>query len=599
MWDKRAYHYPLWRFLRFRDPDLEVAYRRTAQQWALPTYRVYCVISLAIAIRGALVAPWDFSQPQIWLQVTAATSTTLLLAASFVLAPLRRRVVAVHACTAMLLSVHYAAVAYLSATGYPYTEMGRAMGKLQTLLTGQLGEPYLHTVDSYVESRWGFDATMKYIILPSCAHWFTLVLAGLNECTVVAYVFICCMMCGAVPVVPYLTREYAVAVVFAAVMLAFATFCITVVLEKVHRASFLAERLLTQELQASQMADSVLNHTLKNTLADVAANMEIFLAGRAPPSVLEDSIVCLRRGIQGCKQRQLYVTLASGKYVPAVNLVDLGDFGQQLAAGRAISGSFWNATVFVDATLVNLIVENAIANAFKHGRPGDPAVTFSISRQRDLDLPLEYARVVFQVTNAANPATPPLTPEAVGRLFQGRVQLRPDAPTPTLSDGIGLAHCLLAAKAGGIDISLKQRDGLVVFSAAVQCKMGSHQLALSDPPGQLQDRAMLFPSGLRFYCIDDSACALRLVEFYLNRWCQPATVQCFGAKEEDAMEFVDLAAVNADVVILDQHLVYGRATYHGTDLARRLLAQGFAGLICIRSGDDTEEDQQRYLASGA
>ena len=55
-------------------------------------------------------------------------------------------------------------------------------------------------------------------------------------------------------------------------------FHVMCVLERARRSAFLAEELLMLEMEASQMADSVLNQTLKNTLADVAGNIEIFMA---------------------------------------------------------------------------------------------------------------------------------------------------------------------------------------------------------------------------------------------------------------------------------------------------------------------------------
>ena len=50
------------------------------------------------------------------------------------------------------------------------------------------------------------------------------------------------------------------------------------------------------------MADSILNHTLKNTLADVAGNIEIYLAGMATSDILQDGIQVLASSPQLCFQ---------------------------------------------------------------------------------------------------------------------------------------------------------------------------------------------------------------------------------------------------------------------------------------------------------
>lgn len=54
-----------------------------------------------------------------------------------------------------------------------------------------------------------------------------------------------------------------------------------------------------------------------------------------------------------------------------------------------------------------------------------------------------------------------------------------------------------------------------------------------------------------------------------------------------------------DVLILDQHLDYQGAIVYGTDVARRLRCAGYAGFICVRSANATEEDEAEYRRCGA
>ena len=56
---------------------------------------------------------------------------------------------------------------------------------------------------------------------------------------------------------------------------------------------------------------------------------------------------------------------------------------------------------------------------------------------------------------------------------------------------------------------------------------------------------------------------------------------------------------NADIAILDQNLEYASVTVLGTDIIAALVADGFKGLLCIRSANGAEEDVQQYLQSGA
>eukprot|EP00667_Euglena_gracilis_P013886 EG_transcript_14350 len=108
-----------------------------------------------------------------------------------------------------------------------------------------------------------------------------------------------------------------------------------------------------------------------------------------------------------------------------------------------------------------------------------------------------------------------------------------------------------------------------------------------------------FPRGLRFLVLDDSSVARRLLQFLLTAWCDPSVVHCLGGQEADVEAFLDLAMHGADVLVVDQHLEYGGRTYLGTDIVQKLRFFGFPGFICIRSSDDSSEDQRRYVQHGA
>jgi len=149
-------------------------------------------------------------------------------------------------------------------------------------------------------------------------------------------------------------------------------------LERIQRRKFLAETLLEQQMRASETADSILNHTLKNILADVAAYIDLFLAGSAPREVLGDALACLRRGVKACKERQVYLKLVVGSYAAVANAVDLEAFTEDLLAGRQVRTSAISGTAYFDQTLLTLILDNALTNAVKHGCPENPDVVFAV-----------------------------------------------------------------------------------------------------------------------------------------------------------------------------------------------------------------------------
>jgi len=225
--------------------------------------------------------------------------------------------------------------------------------------------------------------------------------------------------------------------------------------------------------------------------------------------------------------------------------------------------------------------------------------------------------VEFVVSNAVDPARPPLTPELVAQIFEGCKKSQPTRRMTALSEGIGLEHSLMAARIGGITISLGQEGDIVIFRAVLEAVRGpinpsegtdsSPFLVTSSSPPNLshvrpRDPGSLsttdFPPGLRFYVLDDTTSSRWFVEHSVRTACPTAVITVLGATESDAEQFVALAPENADIVIVDQHLEYGE-THLGTTVVRRLRLLGYRGLVCIRSADDSPEDRERYKAAGA
>eukprot|EP00668_Euglena_longa_P036242 GGOE01046580.1.p1 GENE.GGOE01046580.1~~GGOE01046580.1.p1 ORF type:complete len:493 (-),score=84.55 GGOE01046580.1:483-1961(-) len=376
------------------------------------------------------------------------------------------------------------------------------------------------------------------------------------------------------------------------------SFIFAVVSERSSRSQFLTETLLARELHASQTADSILNHTLKNILSDAAATLELYLAGQGERDTLESAIGGLRRGMRACKNRQVYLKLVGGEYAPHQHTVDLQEFVKELVAGRDVQSNASKMIVHTDAVLLNLVLENAISNAFQHGHPSDPQVQLNVDTSPLSNDPFSLHRssLHFTVSNLANPRCQELTPERVDCLLMGNAEVPPNAVVPALSDCIGIAHCVLAAKAGHIALHMAQEGNVVTFRASVEVDvLPEEPLA---PTASNGPAAAQFPHGLCFAILDDSLAARRLLQFHITTWCSPGTVRCFGEREEDIDAFCITAAAEADIVILDQNLAYSQL-HLGSDIARKLVQSGFAGFICLRSANDSTEDQALYLRSGA
>eukprot|EP00667_Euglena_gracilis_P029601 EG_transcript_39498 len=156
-----------------------------------------------------------------------------------------------------------------------------------------------------------------------------------------------------------------------------------------------------------------------------------------------------------CKERQVYLKLLSREYVPVLQEVSLKQYAQQLVAGRGVRVEAVDLSVHLDSTICSLILENALSNAFRHGDSEDPCIRLFIESVSAQPHTREgFQRIRFTVENAADPDRPPITPEDAERLFRGQAHLVSNVRVPTLSDRVGIVHCVLAAPVGGVALSL-------------------------------------------------------------------------------------------------------------------------------------------------
>ena len=352
---------------------------------------------------------------------------------------------------------------------------------------------------------------------------------------------------------------------------------------------------LEKALRASQMAERILNHTLKNTMADTAGEIEMFLEAGCSEDVtpLQQCIALLQRGMRCCRHRQAYQLLAVGDYRQNCTVENLAALGSSLAVGRRMDTSFPNIDVYLDPVLCSLVLDNGINNASKHGNPHDPAVTFSI-RADDQAGHDQRLRVVFQVTNRADSQKPRITPEFIENLCNGV----PMEKASVLSEHVGVQHSMLAAKALGAELELFQEQDVVIFELRLDVKRAAAVTLLQPMTQNTRTRQLsCFPKELTIVCIDDSAPARRLLRHCCEKWLSAGQCYILGDALADYTGFERFVMrVSADIVVCDQNLAFD---YLGTDLISGIKAAGFPGLLCIRSGNHSDEDVACYKESGA
>eukprot|EP00667_Euglena_gracilis_P008584 EG_transcript_8698 len=290
--------------------------------------------------------------------------------------------------------------------------------------------------------------------------------------------------------------------------------------------------------EASQKADSMLNHILKNIMADAHGCIELFLGQHdgvdGPEGHLRKAQESLERGMRWCKKRQVMVQVNSGDYTPVLAPVSLQKLINGLTYGRDIVVDIPDVVVYVDSLLCEVVLDNAISNAYRHGDtslgPVSLVVITDLGRERSLHL-------TFSLTNYVTQGVEAVPPELMAHLTAGH-GITGLAGIPALSDHLGLRHMFMAAAAHGMEASLEQVGNLVVFTASLEVDT-EHAVgpkdALATPSTSFP--AAPFPTDLRVLCLDDSEIARRVLLHGLAAHAPQAVSQAYGATRDEVAAF--------------------------------------------------------------
>ena len=348
----------------------------------------------------------------------------------------------------------------------------------------------------------------------------------------------------------------------------------------------------------------MVNHVVKNAFAEAEAALYLLIESDASRYCVEafDSVFAsLKRGMRWCKNYQAGINLLEGAFVPNARPVNVWELGSKILGARCIHSHFSRAVITVDPVLCDIMLENLLDNAKRHGHKLHPDVHCSITVATPAvpspNLPgvLDHqstCRVTFKVTNRADPGKDRLPEDLVAQVLANR---RPCGGSSPLSDGLGLKHAFLAANALGLTYNFRQDGDTVSFVGTTETTLvrdgtsetSNVSASHSDPPD--------CPGGLKVYCIEDSGMMRTWLCSVLS---SIGTVEAFGAAAEDAAAFVAAALRDGDIAICDQNLEFGSTTVYGTELLKELKIRGFTGLLCIHSANDSVQDQAKYGAAG-
>ena len=174
---------------------------------------------------------------------------------------------------------------------------------------------------------------------------------------------------------------------------------------------------------------------------------------------------------------------------------------------------------------------------------------------------------------------------------------KPRVSGASLSSGLGLEHMRMVADVSGITAQLWQEDDTVFFEARKTVD-AADPVPEAGSTDQLE-ASLLQTCRLTITCLDDSAVARRTLENAFEQYLPNAAVQIFGQGAGDIPAFKRCVEKKCDILVTDQHLDFPGDEMLGSDIVRELLEAGYRGLVCIRSGNNAEEDVALYRRAGA
>uniref|UniRef100_A0A6T2J226 Response regulatory domain-containing protein n=1 Tax=Eutreptiella gymnastica TaxID=73025 RepID=A0A6T2J226_9EUGL len=360
-------------------------------------------------------------------------------------------------------------------------------------------------------------------------------------------------------------------------------------------------------LKDGQTADSVLNHMLKNTMADASGCIDLYCHERPhgeDVAYLSKASDGLFRGMWWCKLREAVLRMVAGQYESEPEVVNLHQFAEDFVRGRDVELECPLHVVMLDPMACNVILDNAVTNATRHGCQTNPEVklTARVSEQSHnadaamIDSPVESeipVEVRFTITNRADSSSPAVKRWSTQQPNEPQQSKSPNSPV--LSDGLGLSHIWMVANRAEMVAELSQNGDKVHFELYFQTT------ALPPETSLLPQRAGIVSLSPRWEVLglDDSGIARKSLVMNLEKALPDANVQMYGKDAAEVEEFERAALERADVIILDQNIDVDGQELYGSTILTKLRKRGYRGFACVRSGNSAQADKELSLKSGA
>eukprot|EP00667_Euglena_gracilis_P021926 EG_transcript_24202 len=251
MWIIGPHNHSLLRLYRFRDPELERAYRLETDALCAQLINLHATAMTLVPMSSCASYANQRLTTDFWLYfATIFTSLVFVLTVRFS-ATAKAFVIAIHALFCCVLVGFFGAMVF--AQYMVWVEDVQALDPPDPL------SKFLQPREAHIEQL--LASYSIHVYLPWIgSQWLALSFTGMKPWTVLAYGVSILTFCGCTFACPSVTIAVLSNSTFLSVGGWMAFMVISLILESTRRASFLAQTQLAQELQSSQLADSILNH---------------------------------------------------------------------------------------------------------------------------------------------------------------------------------------------------------------------------------------------------------------------------------------------------------------------------------------------------
>ena len=322
----------MWKGYKFKCVDKEEKYLERYQLLSVRAFQTWALVYLLL--NG--LCPLIFLPKKVRDDFYYAFVPGLVIALSTLLmitddSPwCRRYLVSIIGITVVLTSACAGFVAHV------HTDVWTENSRLYSLPTvyAQIAnnQTALHEIDAVLGEMRGVSAVniQMGLLLPQVLLVFS---AGLCTSTIVTAVLAPLAFFAVLLLSPNIPASVPLIRIPGCMMILFFVYWNMATVTRTRRRSFALEvafeAALHKAVEASRKADSILNHTLKNTMSDAAGAIDIFIQtaeGSADDFAdLRQAAACLWRGARACRHRQAYLQLAANRYQYALSELQSND----------------------------------------------------------------------------------------------------------------------------------------------------------------------------------------------------------------------------------------------------------------------------------